>query len=81
MIQEETVPPRICDMESIFAGKPSRVERSMLFITGPAIDHGNSFDHQKTKSFCVLHCISAISYYKIFTKILIVFLFSVSRYI
>ena len=31
MVQEEIVPPRICDMESIFAGKPSRVERSMLF--------------------------------------------------
>ena len=58
MVQEEIVPPRICDMESIFAGKPSRVERSMLthhlvtfpaeFITGPAIYHGNFFDHQKT---------------------------------
>ena len=31
MVQEEIVPPRICDMGSIFAGKPSRVERSMLF--------------------------------------------------
>ena len=49
MVQEETVPPSICDIDAIFAVQtPRLVTFPAEFITGPAIYHGNSFDHQKT---------------------------------
>ena len=58
MVQEETVPPSICDIDAIFAVQtPRLVTFPAEFITGTAIDHGNFFDHQKTNltsqlSFC-----------------------------